>query len=289
MSENKVLVNGEIIDAEEATTTILNRGYQMGDGVSELVPVYNGRCFAVLPHMESFFTSVMAMKLPGIYTVEELVEFHEELIKANNVTNGEVYTQITRGSAPYNLEFPEAMVPELTMQVLPTDRTLLPAKQEQGVNLITEVDNRWLRCDINILNKLPEVLAKQKAKVARAFDTLFIREDGTITETTESNFYVVKDELLWTHPTNNLIRHSVAGRLIKERLAVDLSLPLVEKAFNMDFVQKADEVFIAGTRVEIMPVTKIDRHVVGNGEVGPITRKLLAAYQGFIAKECRRD
>ena len=172
------------------------------------------------------------------------------------------------------------------MIVIENDREDLAAKQEKGVNLITEKDVRWLRCDLNTLNRLPSVLAKQKARVSRAFDALFVREDGKITETTESNFFVVKDELIWTHPANNLIFNSVTRRLIKERLAVDIDLQVIEKAFDLEFVLKAEEAFIAGPRCEIVPVTKIDRKFIGDGKVGSITQKLISEYKKFVLREC---
>ncbi|MGL5207201.1 MAG: aminotransferase class IV [Acidaminococcaceae bacterium] len=286
MLKNLVLINGDIVEKEEGQVSLSDRGYQFGDGVFEIVPVYNGRSFAVVPHMENFFNSVISVKIPGVYMVEELVAFHEELIAASGLENGEIYTQITRGEAPYGLDFPEMTVPQLSMLVIENDREDLSAKQEKGVNLITEQDVRWLRCDLNTLNRLPAVLAKQKARVSRAFDALFIREDGKITETTESNFFVVKDELIWTHPANNLILNSVTRRLIKERLAVDIGLQVIEKAFDLEFVLKAEEAFIAGPRCEILPVTKIDRKFIAEGQVGPITKKLVSDYKKFVSREC---
>jgi len=286
MVKNLVLINGEIIESEEGKVILSDRGHQFGDGVFELVPVYNGRSFALLPHMENLFNAVISVKIPGIYTVEEFVSFHEELIVASGLENGEIYTQITRGAAPYSLEFPEMTIPQLSMMIIDNARHGLIEKQEKGVNLITEPDIRWLRCDINTLNRMPAVLAKQKARVSRAYDALFVREDGKITETTESNFFVVKDDLIWTHPANNLILNSVTRRLVKERLAVDLGMQVIEKAFNLDFVLKSEEAFIAGPRCEIVPVTKIDRKFIGDSKVGPVTRKLQCEFKTFVAKEC---
>lgn len=286
MVKNLVLINGEILEREEGKVFLSDRGHQFGDGVFELVPVYNGRCFALLPHMENLFNAVISVKIPGVYTVEEFVAFHEALIAASGLENGEIYTQITRGAAPYSLEFPEMTIPQLSMMVIENDRNELLEKQENGVNLITEVDIRWLRCEINTLGRMPAVLAKQKARVSRAFDALFVREDGKITETTESNFFVVKDDLIWTHPANNLILDSVTRRLVKERLAVDLGMQVIEKAFNLDFVLKSEEAFIAGPRCEIVPVTKIDRKFISDNKVGPVTRKLQSEFKTFVAKEC---
>ena len=107
------------------------------------------------------------------------------------------------------------------------DRTCLQEVQENGVNVITETDQRWHRCDINSLNRLPEVLAKQKAIVGKAFETLFVR-DNKITEAVEGNLMVVKDEIIWTHPANNLIHNTIAGRLVKERLVPDMGMKQVE-------------------------------------------------------------
>ncbi|MEG1159048.1 MAG: aminotransferase class IV [Acidaminococcaceae bacterium] len=286
MKENLVLINGKITELRENTVALCNRGHLFGDGVFEMVAVYNGRCFALLPHMANLFDSAIGIKIPGIYTVEELVEFHEALIMATGLENGLIYTQITRGEAPYGLEFPEMMVPQLTMFALEEDRNELRNKQLTGVNLITEPDLRWQHCDINTINRLPEVLAKQKARVAKAFDTLFIRENGKITETTESNFMLVKDDIIWTHPANSLIHHGIVRRLIKERLAPDLDMQVIEKAFDLDFALTAEEIFLAGTQAEIMPVNKIDRKFVADKKVGAITRKLQTAFHEFIAKEC---
>ena len=263
MLKNLILINGDIVEGEEGKVSLSDRGYQFGDGVFEIVPVYNGRSFALLPHMENFFDSVISVKIPGIYMVEELVSFHEELIAASGLENGEIYTQITRGEAPYALEFPEMTVPHLSMIAIENDRE-----------------------DLNTLNRLPSVLAKQKARVSRAFDALFVRDDGKITETTESNFFIVKDDLIWTHPANNLILNSVTRRLVKERLAVDIGMQVIEKAFDLDFALKAEEAFVAGARCEIVPVTKIDRKFIADGQVGPVTQKLISEYKKFVLREC---
>lgn len=286
MVKNVVLINGEIMEAEAGLISLSDRGHQFGDGVFECVPVYNGRCFALLPHMENLFNSVIAVKIPGIYTVEELVEFHETIIEASGLVNGEIYTQITRGEAPYSLAFPEMVVPQLTMFVIEKDREDLAPAQEAGVNIITQPDVRWQRCEINTLNRLPEVLASQKAREGNAFEALFVREDGKITEATEGNFMIVKDDIIWTHPANNLVHNRVSRRLIKERLAPDMDMQVIEKAFDVEFALKAEEAFLVGTHYEIIPVTKIDRKFVADKQVGKVTRQLQKAYKKFVFNEC---
>ena len=285
MNENLVLIDGEIMPIEEAFVDVNDRGHNFGDGVFELVPVYNGRCFALLPLMNNLFDSVISVKIPGVYMIEELVEFHESLIAATGLENCEIYTQITRGSAPYGLAYPEPSVPRLTMFAVPVDREALAEKRAKGVNVITEKDERWARCDVNTLNRLPEVVAKQKATISRAFDALFVR-DGKITEATEASFFIYKDGVLWTHPENNFIHKNVVRRLLMERLSKDLDLQIIERPFDKDFALKADEAFLCGPRCEFMPVTKIDRGFVNGGKVGELVPQLQAAYAAFVAKEC---
>ncbi|WP_299448857.1 aminotransferase class IV [uncultured Phascolarctobacterium sp.] len=285
IKENLVLIDGEIMPMEEAFVDVNDRGHNFGDGVFELVPVYNGRCFALLPLMNNLFDSVISVKIPGVYMIEELVEFHESLIEATGMQDCEIYTQITRGSAPYGLAYPEPSVPRLTMFAVPVDRAALAEKRAKGVNVITEKDERWSRCDVNTLNRLPEVVAKQKATVSRAFDALFVR-DGKITESTEASFFVYKDGVLWTHPENNFIHKNVVRRLLMERLAKDLDLQIIERPFDKEFALKADEAFLCGPRCEFMPVTKIDRGFVNGGKLGELTAKLQKAYTEFVVKEC---
>lgn len=282
---NLVLVDGEIMPIEEAFVDVNDRGHNFGDGVFELVPVYNGRCFALLPLMNNLFDSVISAKIPGVYMIEELVEFHENLIAATGLENCEIYTQITRGSAPYGLAYPEPSVPRLTMFAVPVDREALAEKRAKGVNVITEKDERWSRCDVNTLNRLPEVLAKQKATISRAFDAIFVR-DGKITESTEASFFIYKDGILWTHPENNFIHKNVVRRLLMERLSKDMDLQIIERPFDKEFALKADEAFLCGPRCEFMPVTKIDRGFVNGGKVGELVPKLQEAYAAFVAKEC---
>lgn len=288
MLENKeklVLIDGEIMPLSEAYVDVNDRGHNFGDGVFEIVPVYNGRGFALLPHMNNLFDSVIAAKIPGVYMIEELVEFHERLLEATQLKDCEIYTQVTRGSGEYSLAYPEQSIPRLTMFAVPVNRELLAEKRAKGVNIITETDERWTRCDINTLNRMPEVMAKQKAVIGNAFDALFVR-DGKLTETTEASFFIYKDGVLWTHPENNFIHKNITRRLLKERLAKDLDLQIIERAFDKEFALKAEEAFICGPRYEFIPVTKIDRSFIADGKVGEVVKTIQAAYEKFVAQEC---
>ncbi len=283
--KNLVLVDGEIMPMEEAFIDVTDRAHNFGDGVFEITPVYNGRAFAVIPHMNNLFDSVIATKIPGVYMIEELVEFHEQLIAATGLVNGEIYTQVTRGTAPYGLAYPEMSVPRLTMFAIPSSRDELEEKRATGVNVITQPDERWAKCDVNTLNRMPEVLAREKAFVSRAFEALFVR-DGKITEATEGSFFIYKDGILWTHPEDKFIHKNITRRLLKERLSPDLDLQIIERAFDKDFALKADEAFICGPRYEFLPVTKIDRDRINDGKVGEVVGRIQDAFKAFVDKEC---
>ena len=285
MDTDKILVNGEILPAEQLLISPFDRGHLFGDGVFEVVPVYNGKAFALLPHMENLFASCIKMKIPAVYTLDELVSFHEELIAATGIKDGEIYTQITRGEGTYNLEFPESMVPQLIMGLQPVDRTRLQTLRARGVNLITVPDLRGEVCDVNTIGRTQEIMAKQKARVARMDDALFVLGDK-LTETTEATFMLVKDGILWTYPEGGHIHKNMTRRIIKEKLAPALDMQVIEKAFTLDFALKAEEALLCSPRCEILPVHKIERKLVAEGKAGTVAAALQKSYLDFVAQEC---
>ena len=287
MKTSLILINNDIVDAEEINVHPFNRGHQYGDGVYEIVPVYNGKTIQAEEHMENLFNAMVQIKIPGFYMVEEMVAFTNRLIEAAEVTDGLLYTQVTRGIGPYGLDFPEQCEPELIMQAVPLDREKLAELRQTGVTLMTVPDERAVKCELNTLNRLPEILAKNKARVGKCYDALFVR-DEKITEATEAAFMVVKDEMLWTYPMKlGSIHANVTRQLIKEKLAATLDMQVIEKAFTKDFALGAEEAFLCGPRCEIMPVSKIDRRVVGDGKPGKFTLQLQAALEDYIREQTK--
>lgn len=277
------LLDGKIIDLSEKIVEMEDRGYQFGDGVYEVTRVYNGRPFGLKPHMDRLYRSLRELRIPATYTFEELAEFHERLIKESGLTEAAIYLQITRGVAPRAHAFPENMVPRLTMTIRATKANV--ELQASGAKGAYTPDERWLRCDIKSINLLGNLLAKQRAKEVGAFEAVQIR-DGVVTEGSSSNFFILKDGVLWTHPVSNLILRGVTRTFIIEQLAPKLGLTVVEKQFDRAFADKAEEAFVCGTNTEIMPLVLMDSTQVGDGKPGPITRKLIEAYNALIVKEC---
>ena len=287
MKTNLILINNDIVDAEEINVHPFNRGHQFGDGVYEIVPVYNGKALHAEMHMENLLNALVQIKVPGFYMVEEMVEFTSRMIEAAEVTDGLLYTQVTRGIGPYELDFPEQCEPELIMQAVPLNRDTLAEQRKTGVNLITVPDERAVKCELNTLNRLPEILAKNKARIGKCYDALFVR-DEKITEATEAAFMIVKDELLWTYPMKlGSVHQNVTRQLVKEKLAATLDMQVIEKAFTKEFALEAEEAFLCGYRCEIMPVAKIDRRPVADGKPGKVTLKLQAAFEEYIREQTK--
>lgn len=152
-----------------------------------------------------------------------------------------------------------------------------------GVSAVTVEDIRWLRCDIKSLNLLGNVLAKENAVKYNASEAIQHRGD-TVTEGASSNVYVVKDGKVYTHPANNFILNGITRRVINW-IADDYGIPFVEEEFSLDFLKNADEVIISSTSAEVTPVIKVDGETVGNGEVGPVTRKLQEGFDKYIKEK----
>lgn len=284
--ESLALINGQFIDVNDKVIQMEDRGYQFGDGVYEVTKVYNGRCFALQPHLDRLYRSLRALRIPATYTLEELIEFHELLIEKSGILEGSIYLQITRGVAPRTHNFPEQIVPCLTMSIRPAGK-VNPQLWEQGVKVILIPDERWLRCDIKSLNLLGNILGKQQAKEAGCYEGVMVRDEH-ITEGTSSNFFVVKDEVIWTYPASHLILKGITRTILIEKLAKELDIPVLEKPFDVKFIKGVSEAFLSGTSTEVMPIATINGTPIGDGTVGPITRNLQVAYSKLIDKECGR-
>jgi D-alanine transaminase len=277
------LIDGKIIGLDEKVIEIEDRGYQFGDGVYEVTRVYNHRPFALNLHFERLRRSLSELRISSPYTFEELAKFHDLLIQTSGIGEGSVYLQITRGVSPRAHVFPEHVVSRLTMTIQPvTPKNELRAAGAAGIFV---PDERWLRCDIKSINLLPNVLAKQQATEAGAFEAIQVR-DGWVTEGSMTNFFVVKDGLLRTHPANHLILRGISRRLILERLAPQLGLRVAEEPFGVAFAKSADEAFVTATVTEVMPMVSLDGARIGNGKPGPVARRLIEALHALVAEEC---
>lgn len=278
-----IFINDEFVDESEGKINYSDRGYNFGDGIYEYIRIYDGKVFTSKEHYERLFRSAkeIGLNLEG-YSVEGLTEVTKTLAAKNNVVNGGVYIQVTRGVAPRNHPFPDVSTkPVFSAFSKSYDRPYEELKN--GVKAITVDDIRWLRCDIKSLNLLGNVLAKEKAAQNGAAEAIMHR-DQTVTEGSSSNVYAVKDGKIYTHPANNLILNGITRRIIKKS-AEALNIPFIEEAFTLDFLNDADEVIISSTSIEVMPVIQVNDNKIGDGKVGQITKQLQKSFDNYIESE----
>jgi len=275
----------EFISTDEKKIDLEDRGYQFGDGIYEVVRIYNGKCFALERHLERYRRSMRELRIPITYMDEELRAIHEDLIKKSKIKNGSIYSQITRGTSPRVHYFPDKVVPHLSMTI--RESNIHTDWQENGIHAILTDDLRWLRCDIKTINLLGNVMAKQQAHEKGVQEAILFRKDtNLITEGSSSNFFIVKDDVLWTHPINNYILKGVTRSILLEECAPKLGLTVVEKAFSPQFALSADEMFVTSTSLEVTPIVNLQNQSIGDGNPGKVTRQLLKAYHEIVQKEC---
>lgn len=273
-----ILFHEKLVKRGEAVIDIEDRGYQFGDGVYEVIRVYNSRPFAMDEHLARLQASAQKIKMQLPYPLDRLRQLLLELIKTNQLQKGTLYVQMTRGTAPRAHSFPKNENPFIVAYTQEVPRPL--DYFSKGIRTITTDDIRWLRCDIKSLNLLGAVLAKQEALENGCQEAILIRDD-VVTEGSSTNVFAIKDGILYTHPANHLILNGIT-RMITLELAKKKEIPVVEKPFTRQELYEAEEVFVTGTTMEISPVIQIDQQTIGKGTPGPLTRTLQELFEQRI-------
>jgi len=252
------------------------RGLQFGDGVYEVIRIYNGQYYLLDEHVDRLFRSAEAIKIELTFTKEECREYLLELLKRNKMdVDGKVYLQVTRGSATRDHVFPADTPANIYAYVVKVPRPL--GKLANGVGTITRPDVRWDYCYIKSLNLLPNVLAKQEAKENNCYEAI-LHKDGVVTECSSSNVYLVKDGKIYTHPSSKNILHGCV-RMRVEQFAKDLNIPFIEEPFTIGGIDDADELFLSSSTSEVLPIITVDDLTINDGTPGPITKKLQETYE----------
>lgn len=276
-------LNGEFVERSNAKVDVEDRGYQFGDGIYEVIRVYNGKMFTEKEHLQRFFRSAESIGLKLASSIKQLTVMLEELIEKNNLQLGTIYMQATRGVAPRVHAFPAAnTAPALVAYTKELERP--HEKLTNGVKALLVEDIRWLRCDIKSLNLLGNILAKQKAAEKGCYEAIQSRGQE-VTEGSSSNVFIVKNGVISTHASDQLILKGITKDVILA-ICADNGIPFEERTFTLAELQEADEVFLSSTTSEVMPVVEIDRNLVTDGAPGPVTRKLQALFAAEIARQC---
>ncbi|GGB62145.1 D-alanine aminotransferase [Lentibacillus populi] len=278
---SKILYNNQIIGRKNMID-IEDRGYQFGDGIYEVIGVYNGTPLMLDDHMERLARSAKEVRLTLPSTINELKNKLVQLVAANDLNEGIIYMQITRGTAARWHEFPKNEVPPVTIAYTRAEERMT-AVEDQGAAAVLAEDIRWLRCDIKTLNLLPNVLAKQKAVEHQAIEAILHR-GNTVTEASASNVFIVKNGELYTHPANNFILNGITRKKVLQ-LSKGLNLKVNETTYSVDDLLKADEVFITATKLDIVPILKIDDQIIGFGVPGEITKQILQAFRSLYERD----
>jgi D-alanine transaminase len=268
-------VNGAFVPEADARVSIFDRGFLFADGVYEVIAIVDGHFVDDGPHLDRLDRSMREIQLAWPMPRPALHQMLRELIVRNAVTEGLVYLQVTRGAAERDFAFPAESVPTIVAYA----RTLPVVEHPRAAHGATAVlvpDQRWARRDIKSVALLAQVLAKQAARHANAFEALMV-EDGALTEGGASTLFAVKEGVLITHP----LGHSVLPGITRERtiaLAAARGIRVEERVISTAEVLDADELFITAATAFVLPIVRVDGTAIGRGEPGPIATALRADY-----------
>lgn len=273
-----ILHNDEFIQEDELKISKEDRGYQFGDGIYEVIRVYGGDLYTAKEHIDRFYASAEKVKIVVPYTKDVFHKLMYDLVERNEINNGQVYVQITRGSWVRQHQFPDSSSPVVVGYTKTVERPL--ELMQNGVRAKFIEDMRWLRCDIKSLNLLGNVMAKQEAFDHGCYEAVLHRGE-IITEGSSSNMYGIKGNVLYTHPATNLILDGITRRTILE-LCDELKIEVQQTPLTKDQALQMDEFFMSSTTAEIIPLIDIDGHQIGNGVRGALTEKLQQAFEARL-------
>jgi D-alanine transaminase len=272
-------VNGAFVPEADARISIFDRGFLFADGVYEVIAIVDGHFVDDGPHLDRLDRSLHEIRLAWPMPRAELHDMLRDLIARNAVTEGLVYLQVTRGAAERDFAFPESSVPTIVAyaRALPV---IDHPRAAAGATAVMVPDQRWARRDIKSVALLAQVLAKQTAREANAFEALMV-EDGALTEGGASTLFAARNGVLITHP----LGHSVLPGITRERtiaLATARGIRVEERVISTAEVLDADELFITAATAFVLPIVRVDGAAIGSGAPGPIATALRADYVSSV-------
>ena len=277
-------VDGRITALRDATVHVEDRGLQFADALYEVAAVMNGELLDWEPHLARLRRNCAAIFIDFAMTDAALTLQARRLVAANGHKDALLYLQLSRGVAKRDHSFPAHPSASLIMTVRRFDFAQRIGQQKTGVGVITVNDMRWQRVDMKTTGLLANVLAKQDAKAAGAFEAWMVSADGSVREGGSTNAYIVKDGTIITHPLSAHILPGIA-RATLLRLARDAQMTVIERPFSLDEALAADEALLTSTTAPLLPVVRIDGGLVGNGTPGPVAGRLAALVWDEIARQ----
>ena len=277
-----VYLNGAFLPREEATVSVMDRGFLFGDGIYEVIPVFHGKPFRLQQHLDRLSTNLDAVRIPNPHSDPQWAALIEQTIEQNGGGQLSVYLQVTRGAPPLRDHgFAQDLIPTVFINAtsLPEPD---PNKLTKGVKAISMEDIRWKHCNIKAIALLPNVLMRQQALDEDAAEAILVR-DGQVTEGAASNVFMVTQGNILTPPKSALLLPGITRDLVLE-LAQEHGFTATEQPFGLDELARADEIWLTSSLKDILPVVKLNNHVVGDGQPGNIWKKMSVILQTYKAQ-----
>ncbi|MBM3518191.1 MAG: D-amino-acid transaminase [Alphaproteobacteria bacterium] len=274
-------VNGRYLPFTQAHVHVEDRGYQFADGIYEVIAVQGGRLIDAAQHLDRLERSLRELAIPSPMTRSALGHVLHETIRRNRVRDGMVYLQVTRGVARRDHAFPQRQRPAVVATARPL-KAQAPELAASGIKVVTIPDIRWGRCDIKSIALLPNVLAKQRAREAGAFEAWLVDGQGLVTEGSSTNAWIVDDvgHLVTRHLENAIL--SGITRLVLLDYAREAGYKVIQRPFSVAEAKAAPEAFLTSTTSFVLPIVRIDDTVIGAGKPGPVTLRLRALYEQHL-------
>ncbi len=273
-----VYLNGSLTRRTEAKISVMDRGFLFGDGIYEVIPVYQRKLFRPEQHLARLFRGLSEIRIDNPHSKPEWLELIAQVVAAQEFADQLIYLQVTRGAAENRTHtFPKSQVKPTVFIMSTPWSNKFDAMRAQGIACVSSEDKRWLRCDLKTTSLLGNVLAAQYAEDHEAVETIQFR-DGYLSEGSASNVWIVKNGKLYGPPADNLILEGIRYGLIEELCAV-CAIDFAARRITREEVFAADEVLISSATKEILPVVSLDGRVIGAGRPGAVFASLFGEYR----------
>lgn len=277
--ENLVYIDGRFLPRSEAKISVYDHGLLYGDGVFEGIRAYNGLVFKLDEHIERLYHSAKSIELDIPMSQKDMKKTILETIRRNGLRDAYVRVVVTRGVGDLGLDPRKCPTPSV---IIIADRITL--WKEKSLKAVTASTRRnaltALNPMIKSLNYLNNILAKLEANRANVSEAIMLNQQGLVCEGTGDNIFIVKDKIIATPPPSASILVGVTRNAVIE-LAAKEGLRVEQRDITVHELYNADEAFFTGTAAEVTPLVEVDARKIGNGEPGPITRKLMEKFNGI--------
>ena len=272
----QVYINGEFKKEDEAKVSIFDRGLLFSDSVYEVTSVINSKLIDFKHHVERLDRSMNELKFKTLIDHDEILAFHRKLIELNNLKEGMIYTQVTRGVVDRSFDMPKQAIKPTVLAFTQEKKILESDTAKNGIKVMTLEDMRWKRNDIKTTQLLYASMAKSEA-TAKGFDDAWMLRQGYITEGSSNNVWIIRSKNIMTRQSDNLILSGITRAVVLE-CAKKLDYEVITKNFTKVDAESADEAFMTSATGLITPVVKINSSQIGDGKPGNFTKSLRAEY-----------